>query len=46
MKEKVVDFDLSKLTFKELVKVYEEIVEFLDYIEETKTINIGDVLNG
>ena len=46
MKEKVVDFDLSKLTFKELVKVYEVIEEFLVYVEETKKENIGDELDG
>ena len=34
--ENKVDFDLSKLTLEELIKVYEEISGFIKYTEETK----------
>ena len=33
-----VDFDLSKLTLEELIKVYEEITSFIAYTEETKIV--------
>ncbi len=38
MKEKVkkVDFDLSKLSLEELIKLNEEIVDFLEFLENSK----------
>ncbi len=36
--ENKVDFDLSKLTLEELIKVYEEINSFIQYTEETKIV--------
>lgn len=33
-----VDFDLSALTLEDLVKVYEEITEFLQFLSESKII--------
>lgn len=33
-----VDFDLSKLTLQELVKVYENITEFLQFLDDTKIV--------
>lgn len=34
--ENKVNFDMSVLTLKELIKVYEDIVDFLQFIEEKK----------
>lgn len=36
--ENKVDFDLSALTLQELVKVYEEIGSFLQFLEESKIV--------
>lgn len=33
-----VDFDLSTLTLEDLVKVYEKITEFLQFLSESKII--------
>ena len=36
MSDKKVDFDLNKLSQDELLKVYENIKSFLDYLEDNK----------
>ena len=36
MSDKKVDFDLNKLSQDELLKVYENIKSFLDYLEDSK----------
>lgn len=36
MKEAKTDFDISNLSLKELIKVYENIEGFLSYLEESK----------
>lgn len=36
MKEKKVDFDLSALSLKDLIEVYEEITSFIDYLNNNK----------
>ena len=33
-----VDFDLSTLTLQDLVKVYENITEFLQFLEESRIV--------
>ena len=33
-----VDFDLSTLTLQELIEVYENITEFLQFLSETKIV--------
>lgn len=33
-----VDFDLSTLSLEELVKVYDEIVEFIQLLEESRIV--------
>ena len=34
--ENKVEFDLSTLTFKELVEVYKNIIDFLDFLQDNK----------
>ncbi len=36
--EKKIDFDLSKLTLKQLIEVYENIDEFLGYLNDNRII--------
>ncbi len=36
MEESTIDFDISKLTLKELIEVYEKINLFIKYLEENK----------
>lgn len=36
MKEGKIDFDISSLSLKELVKVYESIDSFLAYLEDSR----------
>lgn len=36
MSDKKIDFDLNKLSQDELIKVYENIKSFLDYLEDNK----------
>ncbi len=33
-----IDFDLSVLSFFDLIKVYEDIVNFLEFLEEKKIV--------
>ena len=40
--ENKVDFDLSNLKLEELLKVYENITDFLQYLDETKIVQIED----
>lgn len=37
-KDNKVDFDLSTLTLQELIKVYEEMEEFLKTLDESKIV--------
>lgn len=37
--EKTVDFDLSALSLSELVKVYEDIINFLQFLEGSKIVS-------
>lgn len=36
--ENKIDFDLSKLSLQELIKVYEEIANFLEFLAENKIV--------
>ena len=36
--EKTVNFDLSTLTLEELVKVYEDIIDFTQFLDEAKIV--------
>lgn len=36
MKEAKVDFDLSVLSFKELIEVYNQMTEFMQFLHESK----------
>ena len=36
MEESTIDFDISELTLKELIEVYEKINLFIKYLEENK----------
>ena len=36
MNEEKVDFDLSTLSLKELVEVYKNITDFLDFLQDNK----------
>lgn len=36
-KEKKVEFDLSALSLRELIEVYQAVTDFLQYIDESKT---------
>lgn len=36
MEEKKVDFDLSSLSLQELIEVYEEITNFINFLNNTK----------
>ncbi|MDD2489630.1 MAG: hypothetical protein PHY26_00015 [Bacilli bacterium] len=37
-KEQKVNFDMSTLSLSELIKVYEEIINFLNFLEEKKIV--------
>lgn len=41
--ENKVDFDLSTLTLQELIKVYEEITGFLQFLDESKIVQEEEV---
>jgi len=36
--EEKIEFDLSTLNLKELVEVYEDITEFLDFLKDNKIV--------
>ncbi len=36
--EEKINFDLSVLTLKELIEVYEEIIGFMDFLEGSKIV--------
>ncbi len=44
--EKTVNFDLSTLSLEELVKVYEEIIEFTQFLDETKIVIEEEKVDG
>ena len=39
LEEEKVDFDLSALSLQELVDVYKDITEFLQFLEENKIVS-------
>lgn len=45
-KEDSIDFDMSKLSLDELIKVYEDINLFISYLEENKMVEEGEENNG
>lgn len=38
MQEKKVDFDLSVLSYKELIEVYSQITDFMQFLQESKVV--------